>query len=55
MSVCGRGSVSVSDLEHAYVCFGTEGGGQKPGDGEGEIREGQGKRTRSHSGLTGRR
>lgn len=28
---------------------------QKPGDGEGEIREGQGKRTRSHGGLTGRR
>lgn len=25
MSVCGRGSVSASDLEHACVCFGSEG------------------------------
>lgn len=38
----------------AYVLV-PRGRGQKPGDGEGEIREGQGKRTRNHSGVTGRR
>lgn len=39
---------------HAYVLV-PKGREQKPGDEGGEVREGQGKRTRSCSGLTGGR